>query len=69
MSTEADPAQEFGERLAKRWWDAYGLAWGRCIPPMHEQQLATLIANELRAGGWQKGGAPQGVDMARATFT
>lgn len=45
----SDAAQEFAERVAKRWFrDLHGT-------PYEVRHLATLIASELRAGGWIPG--------------
>lgn len=63
MSTEPDAAQEFAERVSAKFWEGFNSS-----DPAFTN-LSNLIANELRAGGWQKGGGPEGVDMTRATFT
>lgn len=60
-----DEAAELAIRVVDRWFpgeDAYHYAEER-------DDLIRIIVEELRVGGWQKRGVPEGVDMAGATFS
>lgn len=44
LPPSVDPCQEFAERVAENWF----------MTPLASRNLVTLIADELRAGGWSE---------------